>query len=132
MCEAFIRSLKNAYDDPDTRATAKRKLHKLKQGDKDCSAYHAEFSTYATTLNYNDITKNSFFSNGANQGLKTALSYQASPPDTFDAFIQLCIKLDNKPSSCHPRAPAPPTRTRQSTLQPQLLGPPNPPPPAQL
>jgi len=41
-------------------------------------------------------TKISFFSSGANQGLKTALSYQASPPETFDEFVQLCIKLDNK------------------------------------
>jgi len=75
MYEAFVRSLKNAYDDPDARATVERKLHNLKQGNKDCSAYHAEFSTYATTLNYNDMTKISFFSNGANQGLKTALLY---------------------------------------------------------
>jgi len=73
--EAFVRALKNAYDDPDARAIAERKLHNLRQGNKDCSAYHAEFCTYATTLNYDDITKISFFSNGANQDLKTALSY---------------------------------------------------------
>jgi len=94
--EAFVRALKNAYDDPDAQATAERKLHNLKQGNKDCSAYHAEFCTYATTLNYDDMTKISFFSNGANQDLKTALLYQASPPETFDKFVQLCIKLDNR------------------------------------
>jgi len=33
--KAFICSLKNAYDNPDARATAKRKLHNLKQGDRD-------------------------------------------------------------------------------------------------
>jgi len=42
------------------------------------------------------MTKISFFSNGANQDLKTALSYQASPPETFNEFIQLCVKLDNR------------------------------------
>ena len=42
------------------------------------------------------MTKISFFSNGANQDLKTALSYQVSPLKTFDKFIQLCIKLDNR------------------------------------
>jgi len=87
MYEAFVRSLKNAYDDPDAHATTEHKLHKLKQEDKDCSAYHAEFSTCATSLNYNNMTKMSFFSNGANQGLTTALSYQASSPDTFDEFV---------------------------------------------
>jgi len=94
--EAFVQVLKNAYDDPDACATAERKLHNLKQGNKDCSAYHAEFCTYATTLNDNDMTKISFLSNGANQDLKTALSYQASLPETFDEFVQLCIKLDNR------------------------------------
>ena len=64
--EAFVRALKNAYDDPDARATAKRKLHNLRQGDRDCSTYHAEFCTYATTLNYDDRTKISFFSGDAN------------------------------------------------------------------
>jgi len=72
--EAFVRALKNAYDDPDGWVTAEHKLHNLKQGNKDCSACHAEFCTYATTLNYNDMTKISFFSNGGNQDLKTALS----------------------------------------------------------
>ena len=94
--ETFIRALKNAYDNPDARATAERKLHNLKEGNKDCSVYHAEFCTYATTLNYDDMTKISFFSNRANQDLKTALSYQASPLKICDEFIQPCIKLDNR------------------------------------
>jgi len=73
--EAFVRALKNAYDDPDARTTAERKLRSLKHGDKDCSAYHAKFCTYAMILNYDDRTKISFFSDGVNQGLKVALSY---------------------------------------------------------
>ena len=84
---AFATALKNAYDDPDARATAERKLRALKQGSKDCLAYHAEFATYVTILNYDDLTKRSFFTEGANQGLKDALSYQISLPDNFDEFI---------------------------------------------
>jgi len=95
-CEAFIRALKNAYDDPDARTTAECKLRNLKQGDKDCSAYHTEFCTYAMILNYDDRTKISFFLDGVNQGLKVALSYQASLSETFNEFVQLCIKLDNR------------------------------------
>ena len=78
---AFVTALKNAYDDSDARVTVERKLLNLKQGDRDCSAYHAEFATYVTILNYNDQTTISFFINGVNQGLLTALSYQAGPPD---------------------------------------------------
>jgi len=91
----FAVALKNAYDDPDARATAQRKLRNLKQGDKDCSTYYAEFATYATVLNYDDTTKIQFLTEGANHDLKIAIAYQPSPPETFDQFVQLCIKLDN-------------------------------------
>ncbi len=64
----FIRALKAAYDDPDKRATAERKLLALRQHTKDCSTYHAEFSTYANVLEYDDRTKISFFKKGANNG----------------------------------------------------------------
>ena len=52
----FIKVLKAAYDDPDKRATAERKLLALRQNNKDCSTYHAEFSTYANVLEYDDRT----------------------------------------------------------------------------
>jgi len=91
----FAVALKNAYDDPDARVTAQCKLRNLKQGDKDCSTHHAEFGTYATVLNYDDATKIHFFTEGTNHDLKTAIAYQPSPPETFDQFVQLCIKLNN-------------------------------------
>ena len=104
----FSTLLKNAYDDPDARAIAERKLRALKQGNKDCSAYHAEFATYTTVLNYDDLTKRSFFTEGANQGLKDALSYQISLPEDFNEFIKICIKPNNdarlRAQSHQPRA----------------------------
>jgi len=108
----FTVALKNAYDDPDAQATAQRKLRNLKQGDKDCSTYHAEFATYATVLNYDDATKIQFFTEGANHHLKTAIAYQPSLPETFNQFVQLCIKLDNSMKLLNtqkpqPRTPAP-------------------------
>jgi len=108
----FAVTLKNAYDNSDAQATAQRKLRNLKQGDKDCSTYHAEFATYATVLNYDDATKIQFFTKGANHDLKTAIAYQPLPPQTFDQFVQLCIKLDNSMKLLNtrkpqPRAPAP-------------------------
>ncbi len=108
---AFVTALKNAYDDPDARSTAERKLLNLKQGDRDCSAYHAEFATYVTILNYDDQTKISFFTNGVNQGLLTALSYQAAPPENFDEFVKLCIKLDNRARLLRTKKPTTATAT---------------------
>ena len=43
--------------------------------------------------------------NRANAGLQTALSYQASPPENFYKFVQLCIKLDNRAKLLCPHAP---------------------------
>ena len=112
---AFATALQNADDDPNARATAERKLRALKQGLKDCSTYHAEFATYATVLNYDNLTKRSFFTEGANQGLKDALSYQISLPDDFNEFIKVCIKLDN---NVRLRVPSPPASTAAGSSTP--------------
>ena len=87
--------LKNAYNDLDAGATTERKLRALKQGNKDCSAYNTRFTTYATILNYDNLTKRSFLIEGMNQGLKDALSYQISLSKDFNKFIKIYIKLDN-------------------------------------
>ena len=57
-------------------------------------------------LNYDDQTKIFFFTNGVNQGLLTILSYQAGPPDNFNEFVKLCIKLDNRAHLLHSKKPA--------------------------
>ena len=88
-----------------------------------CSAYHAEFATYAIILSYDEQTKKSFFTEGASQGLKDARSYQISLPDNFDEFIKVCnIKLDNNArlrSQPHhrttPAAPKPSSAAPSST-----------------
>jgi len=69
------------------------------------------------------MTKISSFFNGANQDLKTALSNQASPPETFNQFIQLCIKLDNRAKQLRSQthrptntSPAPATHPAPATV----------------
>jgi len=106
----FAVALKNVYDDPDAGATAQRKLRNLKPWNKDCSIYYSEFATYATVLNYDDATKIQFFTEGANHDLKTAIAYQPSPPESFDQFVQLYMKLDHSmkllnTQKSQPRAP---------------------------
>ena len=55
--ESFVENLKAVFNDPDAYQTAERKIHAQKQGNRDCSAYYAEFITYATILNWDDCTK---------------------------------------------------------------------------
>lgn len=88
-------ALKAAFDDPDARATVESKLLALKQHTKDCSSYHAEFVTYAASLQLDDQTKILFFRRGLAKQVQTALANQQIPPTTFAEFVQLCITLDN-------------------------------------
>lgn len=91
----FVVSLKAAFDNPDARATAERKLNSLKQGPKDCSQYHAEFATLVSQLDLSQQSQISRFREGLTYKVKQALVSIISPPTTFDSFAQLCITLDN-------------------------------------
>ena len=94
--ETFVRALKAAFDDPDAYETAERKIKALQQESQDCSSYHAAFVPLAAIMNLNERTRIWFFRQGLHNELKTALSYQSTLPETFDAFAQACIKLDNQ------------------------------------
>src|SRR5512133_596721 len=127
---AFVQALKAAFDDPDARATAERRLLALKQNTRDCSAYHAEFVTLATTLELDERTRISFFRRGLSKQVQTALAYQQTPPTTFNEFVQLCITLDNNlralsvlptPLASNPARPA--TAARPTTATGTQSGP---------
>ena len=72
------------------------KLLALHQFNKDCSIYHAEFSTYSNVLQCNDYTKIFFFKKEANNNLQVTLAHQLNPPDNFDKYEAMCIQLENK------------------------------------
>ena len=91
----FVEALRAAFDDPDAYQTAERQILALKQ-DRDCSSYHAAFVPLATILGYDARTKISYFRRGLHRELRKALSYQGTTPEDFDAFVQLCIKIDNQ------------------------------------
>ena len=50
-----------------------------------------EFSNYTNVLEYNDCTKISFFSKGANNNLPVTLAYQLKPPNDFDKYVAMHI-----------------------------------------
>ena len=91
----FTTALKATFDDSDAYQTAQRKIEGLKQGQQDCSSYHAAFVPLATILNMDVRTRISFFQRGLQNELRKALSYRDTLPDTFDAFVQMCIRIDN-------------------------------------
>ena len=50
----FITAIKAAFDDPDSAATAERKLRSLTQGTDSCSTYHSKFVSYMAILNFDE------------------------------------------------------------------------------
>ena len=91
----FVAALKAAFDDPDAYQTAERKIRALKQGPRHCSAYHEEFVPLAVILQWGNRLEINYFHQGLNRRLREALSNQLELPSTFDAYVQVAIKLDN-------------------------------------
>ena len=92
---SFIQALKAAFDDPDAYQTAERKIHNLRQGNRDCATYHAEFFTCATILDWDERTKISFFKKGLDDELQKLLLTNFNPPTVFTDYVAIAIKLDN-------------------------------------
>src|SRR5437763_11809578 len=54
---ALIRILENAFGNPNRVRDAENKLFSISQGNKDFSAYFAEFQRYAAEVSWNDNAK---------------------------------------------------------------------------
>ena len=92
---SFTQALKAAFDDPDAYQTAEQKIHKLRQGNRDCAKYYAQFITHATILEWDERTKISFFKKGLDEELQKLLLTNVNPPETFTEYVSVAIKLDN-------------------------------------
>ena len=80
---SFIQALKAAFDDPDAYQTVEEKIHKLKQRNRDCAKYYAEFITHATILEWDERTKISFFKKGLDKELQKLLLTNTDPTESL-------------------------------------------------
>jgi len=93
--EDIIRVLNNAFGDPDPLATARSKLHQLKQGKKEFTNYFAEFQTLVSKLNWNECPK----TNALKKGLSIELRCQLMGKSrnlTYDQLVALCQEVDSE------------------------------------
>jgi len=93
--EDIIRVLDNAFGDPDPLATARSKLHQLKQGKKEFINYFAEFQTLVSKLDWNERAK----TDALKEGLSIELHHQLrgkSRDHTYDQLVALCQELDSE------------------------------------
>ena len=90
----FLSKLKSAWDDPDAKATADRKLRALRQGNDTCSVYYAKFTGFSAVLEWGENALYSQFRDGLRDEVKDMLVGRDLPAE-FDKFIDFCIKIDN-------------------------------------
>lgn len=108
----FWNVLDMAYDDPDKKGSAKRELKTLRQGNREFSAYFADFQRLMTQLKYDDEAKKSYIEDGICEEL-TVLLESYDVPDDWNEYIQLLQKLDSRI-----RARAPHRRKARPTAGP--------------
>jgi hypothetical protein len=91
----IIRILEAAFGDPDPAATARTKLHGLKQGKKEFTIYFAEFQMLVSKLNWDEHAKLDALKEGVSMELRRQLLGRTQGL-TFDQFVGLCQQLDSE------------------------------------
>jgi hypothetical protein len=93
--DEIIRILNNAFGDPDPAATARSKLHTLKQGKKEFTVYFTEFQMLVSKLNWGDEAKLDALKEGVSIELRHQLLGHTQGLN-FDRFVALCQQLDSE------------------------------------
>ena len=74
---------------------AEQNIYKLRQGNRDCAKYYAQFITHATFLEWDERTKISFFKRGLDEKPQKLLLTNVNTTETFTEYVSITIKLDN-------------------------------------
>jgi len=126
----MIRILENAFGDSDPAATARSKLHSLKQGKKEFVVYFTEFQMLVAKLNWGKEAKLDVLKEGISIELRRQLLGH-SHGLTFDQFVALCKRLDSEIRALphyEGRGGNPPNQQRSTQNAPRTHPPvPNPP-----
>jgi hypothetical protein len=91
----IIRILEAAFGDPDPAATARAKLHSLKQGKKEFTTYFAEFQMLVSKLGWDEQAKLDALKEGVSMELRRQLLGRTQGL-TFNQFVALCQQLDSE------------------------------------
>jgi len=91
----IIRILEVAFGDPDPAATARTKLHGLKQGKKEFTTYFAEFQMLVSKLSWDEHAKLDTLKEGVSMELHRQLLGRTQGL-TFNQFVALCQQLDSE------------------------------------
>jgi len=91
----IICILEAAFGDPDPAATTRTKLHGLKQGKKEFTAYFAEFQMLVSKLSWDEHAKLDALKEGVSMELRRQLLGRTEGL-SFDQFVGVCQQLDSE------------------------------------
>ncbi len=92
----FVTTLENAFGDVDRAATAASKMSTIRQGNREFSAYYAEFQRYAAELNWNEEAKLAALRRGLSIELQQDMILLIEEPNTVAALVTTCQRLDQR------------------------------------
>lgn len=94
---SLVRILQDAFADPNPKRTAQDTLATLRQGNRECYLYAADFRPLAAATGYNDAALKHLFLEGLDQEMRTALAYHVDGDSgTCDEVMQRCIVLGGR------------------------------------
>ena len=91
----FKAKFKATFGEINQELNSENELRNLKQNNRPCANYVAEFRQLATDLSWNDAALLSQFRSGLNSDIKDELVHFDSPANLTNA-IDLAIKIDNR------------------------------------
>ena len=107
----FLTSIRSAFGDPDPKSTSAAALNRLKQGNRSCSEYYAEFLKLSAPLEFNDAALRDTFKRGLADHVTDILVYVMEEPDSLSSLAKQCIAVDNRWRAKHGgKSGAPPRR----------------------
>lgn len=121
---ALITILENAFGNPNKEREAEHKLRTLQQGNREFSAYYAEFQRYAAEVRWDDLSKTATLRDGLSYQLQNDLVTTPDEPRDLAALVALCHRLDTRrrmiraPHQSQPRSTPRPQATTAATAAP--------------
>jgi hypothetical protein len=120
----FWKVLDQAFDDPDRKGTAERKLQALRQGKREFAHFYADFMRLKADVSWNDSAYINALQNGCSQEIRDVLRVQMAPePEKLEEMAALMNKIDikNRKWNAPATTPATATATPKKTVAPPVV-----------
>jgi hypothetical protein len=94
--EDFCEHLKNTFENADRRNQAQQKLLALRQGALTAEEFFIQFDEYYLESGFNEVAAIHYIKQAVRDGLIMCITTSPSPPETYDEWKTMIIRLDRQ------------------------------------